>query len=265
MNILSEPIKDVFLELASKSSESIKLCTPFVKYSVIDELLKRIKCCTKISLITNINLMNFYKKSSDISAVKAIQKNGGEVYNYQKLHAKYYIFDKKYTIITSANLTPSGLSRNYEYGVLIKNEKLINQSYNDYCNICKNRSTGKLDIKNTIQIESILSKIPPASKLEIPKLKLDYTESIDEIYDKGPDIIVGNLTGWKRAVFLQLNLLNKQVFTTSDFNLLIPELKKQYPRNNNIEAKIRQQLQYLRDLGLIKFEGNGIYKKMWIN
>ncbi|MFA6309249.1 MAG: hypothetical protein WC677_05850 [Clostridia bacterium] len=32
---------------------------------------------------------------------------------------------------------------------------------------------------------------------------------------------------------------------------------------NNIEAKIRQQLQLLRDLGLVKFEGNGVYKKLW--
>lgn len=44
---------------------------------------------------------------------------------------------------------------------------------------------------------------------------------------------------------------------------MIPALKEQYRNNRNIEAKIRQQLQYLRDLGLVKFEGNGVYKKLW--
>lgn len=32
-----------------------------------------------------------------------------------------------------------------------------------------------------------------------------------------------------------------------------------YPRNNNVRPKLRQQLQVLRDLGLIRFEGSGNY------
>lgn len=38
--------------------------------------------------------------------------------------------------------------------------------------------------------------------------------------------------------------------------------KSLYPENNNIEAKIRQQLQILRDKGIIKFLGNGHYLKL---
>jgi type II restriction enzyme len=33
-----------------------------------------------------------------------------------------------------------------------------------------------------------------------------------------------------------------------------------HPQNRNIEAKIRQQLQMLRDHGLIEFLGNGRYR-----
>ncbi len=32
-----------------------------------------------------------------------------------------------------------------------------------------------------------------------------------------------------------------------------------YPNNKNVRPKIRQQLQVLRDLGLIEFEGQGKY------
>jgi len=32
--------------------------------------------------------------------------------------------------------------------------------------------------------------------------------------------------------------------------------------NNNIEAKIRQQLQILRDNGVVEFIGRGLYKKV---
>jgi hypothetical protein len=39
-------------------------------------------------------------------------------------------------------------------------------------------------------------------------------------------------------------------------------LKKKFPYNENIKAKIRQQLQYLRDDGLIEFIGDGKYRKI---
>ena len=37
--------------------------------------------------------------------------------------------------------------------------------------------------------------------------------------------------------------------------------KIRHPENNNIEAKIRQQLQFLRDKGFIQFLSPGQYKK----
>lgn len=40
-------------------------------------------------------------------------------------------------------------------------------------------------------------------------------------------------------------------------------LKQIYPANEHIPDKVRQQLQYLRDLGLIEFLGSGTYKKLW--
>jgi len=38
------------------------------------------------------------------------------------------------------------------------------------------------------------------------------------------------------------------------------ELAALYPRNHNLRPKIRQQLQVLRDAGLLKFEGQGTYE-----
>lgn len=39
------------------------------------------------------------------------------------------------------------------------------------------------------------------------------------------------------------------------------DLEMQHPNNNNIRAKIRQQLQQLRDRSIISFLGKGYYKK----
>ena len=40
--------------------------------------------------------------------------------------------------------------------------------------------------------------------------------------------------------------------------------KKKFPNNNTIKDSMRRNLQGLRDLGLIKFLGNGNYKKLWL-
>ena len=40
------------------------------------------------------------------------------------------------------------------------------------------------------------------------------------------------------------------------------ELALKYPQNHNIKPKIRQQLQFLRDKGIIAFLGSGHYQKL---
>ena len=42
----------------------------------------------------------------------------------------------------------------------------------------------------------------------------------------------------------------------------VNELKIKHPTNNNIEAKIRQQLQFLRDKGFVEFTSRGSYRKI---
>ena len=42
----------------------------------------------------------------------------------------------------------------------------------------------------------------------------------------------------------------------------VNELKIKHTSNNNIEAKIRQQLQFLRDKGFIEFTSRGNYRKI---
>jgi len=65
--------------------------------------------------------------------------------------------------------------------------------------------------------------------------------------------------GWAASVLRLLHQLGKRRFTIDDAYTLEPELSHLYPANRNIRPKIRQQLQMLRDAGLIAFEARGIY------
>ncbi len=42
----------------------------------------------------------------------------------------------------------------------------------------------------------------------------------------------------------------------------VDELQLKHPTNKHIQDKIRQQLQFLRDIGIIEFKGNGNYRKI---
>jgi len=67
--------------------------------------------------------------------------------------------------------------------------------------------------------------------------------------------------GWTLDVLRAVRSLNKQSFTLGDVLSHASELTKLHPENRHVEAKIRQQLQRLRNLGILEFLDNrGTYK-----
>jgi type II restriction enzyme len=68
-----------------------------------------------------------------------------------------------------------------------------------------------------------------------------------------------SLRGWTLDVLSAIRRLGKQDFSLKEAYEFESELKALHPRNENIRPKIRQQLQVLRDLGLVKFAGEGRY------
>lgn len=69
-----------------------------------------------------------------------------------------------------------------------------------------------------------------------------------------------SLRGWTLDVFRLIKRMGLRDFTITQAYQLIGELSILYPRNHNIQAKIRQQLQVLRDLGFVRFCGRGKYQ-----
>lgn len=65
--------------------------------------------------------------------------------------------------------------------------------------------------------------------------------------------------GWTLEILRNIQSLNVRQFTLQRMYDFETQLKARFPRNNYIRAKIRQQLQVLRDAGLIVFEGRGRY------
>lgn len=68
--------------------------------------------------------------------------------------------------------------------------------------------------------------------------------------------------GWILDIMVCVDTIKKNEFTLDEIYQFENKLKLKYPNNNFIKDKIRQQLQVLRDKGIIEFLGRGNYKKV---
>lgn len=66
--------------------------------------------------------------------------------------------------------------------------------------------------------------------------------------------------GWLAVTLSLVERLNKTTFTLNDVYGHEATLSRVFPGNRNIRAKLRQQLQVLRDMGFLRFLGNGKYE-----
>jgi len=74
--------------------------------------------------------------------------------------------------------------------------------------------------------------------------------------------------GWTTAVMDcidDLDVGQGERFELADVYDFEDRLAELYPDNQHVRAKIRQQLQVLRDEGLIEFLGNGEYRLRWVD
>ena len=265
MKIITTPWKKEFYKLIDNSNKSIKITSPFLKENICNDILRIKSTNVKLELVTSFKLTNLLFGSLDIIGIENILKHNGIVKNFAKLHSKIYLFDERKVIITSANLTNGGLLNNYEYGIYTEEKNIVKQVMNDFEKLFSNVNTGLVKLEDINTVKNILASIPEAEKkkLKLPEYKIETPEENFDSVSIPITPIKDNLKGWKLEVFNLLDTFEKQIFSLKELTIFENDLKIKYPNNNNILAKIRQQLQFLRDLGLIEFLGNGKYRKLW--
>lgn len=111
----------------------------------------------------------------------------------------------------------------------------------------------------------LLSKIPNAGRIRIIEngVLLDR-RSIVERVKKADNLMVSDIEarGWLLDVLSCVERIQNTSFILSQIYAFEDELSTKHPNNNNVRAKIRQQLQLLRDKGVIEFIRPGEYRKV---
>lgn len=110
----------------------------------------------------------------------------------------------------------------------------------------------------------LYSKIPQQGKIDITRNGVirPINQAVKN-YMKIKKLETGNVNSrsWLLDVLSCINNIETNEFCLRDVYKYTEVLQEKYIHNHNVEAKIRQQLQFLRDKGFIEFLGRGHYKK----
>ncbi len=111
----------------------------------------------------------------------------------------------------------------------------------------------------------VFCNVPTQGRIRIIENQKVYdTKEIVENYAQIKRLQTNNLEsrGWLMDVLNCVNEINTSNFSLQDVYAFVEQLQEKHINNHNIEAKIRQQLQILRDKGFIEFTTRGRYRKL---
>lgn len=135
--------------------KSLWICTPYMKQSALNRLIELYGLDEGLNIELQVlirgNTEEFtYNRSSDISIFDTfIDMPGFDILNFRRLsnlHMKAYLIDEKELLITSGNLTNSGMfaismTENFEGGIATNDPKIVEQFIFYFMNIW-NQSEG---------------------------------------------------------------------------------------------------------------------------
>ena len=110
-----------------------------------------------------------------------------------------------------------------------------------------------------------ITDIPQSGKIFIVKdgKEIDHNKVIDD-YARIKELKNNSLAsrGWMLDVLSCVERAKEDVFTLKEMYEFCDELQDKHRDNAHVKDKIRQQLQFLRDKGLIEFLERGVYRRL---
>lgn len=162
-----------------------------------------------------------------------------------------------------ADRAPNLLVLQYSQEWFVQNLLLIPRVFFSESVIEKRKPLGpKARRAGWVGCNILLSQIPEDGKISlvaagepvrVPHVRSEYSR-IKKLAELPP-----SLRGWTLDVLRAIRELRKRRFSLQELYQFELDLKALHPRNENVRPKIRQQVQVLRDLGLLEFISPGSY------
>ena len=218
MQFIQPPWENYFFSKVHAVERSLFISSPYIKYPVaglLNEVLRsKQNPNVSVQILTRIRVQDLIEGASDLEAFEKLLQLADvsglkvTVKCLSNLHAKVYIFDENSAIVTSSNLTPSGLKSNVEYGIEVTEQGVIRHVLDDMYNYWSTAETLTVEM-----IEQV------AKRLEV-------TESVVTVgqlpSEKKPPISIPRIG--KRSAprgqdinFTELDNLRERIITDSKY------------------------------------------------
>lgn len=261
------------------TAKELKFGVAFVKYSgfrLIEEALKQcLQNDGKAEFIVGLDfrttepkvlrILNDMAKNS--SNTKLFCFSDPSIKNTPVYHPKIYIIkgvERVVISIGSSNLTAGGLKSNVEINTIIEaniNEEIVSDIYGIYNRLKFQKARFEPDADYIEEYEKVYKIIQGknAETFKEKHIKGKITGLIqrEKILPK-PTPLKSELFGWQKIVYERLP---EGIFETNSMYDFENEFKNFYPENNHVKDKVRQILQQLRDIRLLKYLGNKKWSK----
>lgn len=132
IRLYNSPIRQSFKDVLSKTKARLLIASPYIKVKEADWLCNQLSKSSparsvSLQVLTDVRSANVLNGSLDISALTLFSNAlpNTLIINLPRVHAKVYIADSDFALVTSANLTSGGLDNNFEYGIGIDDPSIV--------------------------------------------------------------------------------------------------------------------------------------------
>ena len=185
ISLLRSPWAQTLHELVSLVDEDLLIACPFLKGSAAERIVSRLDQrglldSVRLRIITDLRPESALAGSMDLSALAEFGRRVPrfELTHLPSVHAKVYVADSKMAIVTSGNLTESGLYYNVEYGIALAEDRIVKQVRSDFEGYC---SLGaKVSIEDMGQLSSEIEELRALYKLAEKPIRAQARRAFQE-------------------------------------------------------------------------------------
>ena len=268
LEIVTTPTFDWLSEKAKDSQLRMLIGSPYVNNGLLG-VTNVVSAQVNRVLVTRTDLRDFAARASNLDSLCALARDGVTIKSLNNLHAKVYVLDDT-ALVTSANATFAGMGRNLECGLATKDKQVSDQLADSLLKgFGARRYPPLMKLEELEALQEAVAAIRvslPAGAVPLPydpEYSADNLPTIEADFTIGDDTaLIESLSGWKRLTMRGVLEMPEGGFEMSDLlPVCQPMASVEYPNNHRVREKLRQQLQYLRDLGLVEFLGQGYYRR----
>ena len=263
LQIVTTPTRDWLAKRARACTARMLVGSPYVNDAIID-LTEMVSKEVSQTLVTRTDLRDFAVGASNLDTLCTLVEEGVAVHSLSDLHAKMYIFDDSSALVTSANATVSGMWRNLECGLGTEDNAVVNELASSLMSGLgtgvspQEMDRGELEALYA-PLEAIKVSMPRPLRTSAKRPAEPAPEATFSVVDS--ERLLKGFKGWQRLTLEGVLSMPEDGFNMDDLlGVCGPVAARRYPGNYHVREKLRQQLQFLKSVGMVEFVTRGHYK-----